>query len=220
MTDVREIEDATYERIKVLCAEGDERAAARKFDDAIEHYSEALDLVPDPKTDWNASTWILAAIGDACFWGGYRTSALEALQDAMWCPGAIGNPFLHLRLGQVLFDDGEDMDRVADELMRAYMGGGEEIFSDEDPHYLAFCGRRRFCRSYHKGRTKQRRCNRTPNFSPPFRNQIVQRLNRPLARIRRNHEGHLCWVWPPCRLAANQPNPRPGSDQQLHVSFV
>lgn len=138
MTNVREIDDATYERIKVLCAKGDELAAAHKFDDAIEQYSDAWDLVPDPKTDWNASTWILAAVADAYFLGGHRTSALKALQDAMWCPGAIGNPFLHLRLGQVLFDDGKDMDRAADELMRAYMGGGEEMFADEDPRYLAF----------------------------------------------------------------------------------
>jgi tetratricopeptide (TPR) repeat protein len=139
MTEVRELDAATYEQIKALCAKGDKLADAREFDDALVQYGEAWDLLPNPKDGWNASTWILAAIADACFLGGYRTSALEALQDAMWCPGAIGNPFLHLRLGQVLFDDGEDLDRAADELLRAYiMGEGEEIFSSEDPRYLAF----------------------------------------------------------------------------------
>ena len=29
-----------------------------------------------------------------------------ALQEAMHCPGAIGNPFLHLRLGEVLLNLG------------------------------------------------------------------------------------------------------------------
>jgi hypothetical protein len=31
-----------------------------------------------------------------------------------------------------------DHDRAADELMRAYMGGGPDIFDEDDPKYLAF----------------------------------------------------------------------------------
>ena len=49
------------------------------------------------------------------------------------------NPFLHLRLGQVLLDIGEEAG-AADELMRAYMGGGAEIFSSEESRYLDFLG--------------------------------------------------------------------------------
>jgi hypothetical protein len=96
-------------------------AEARAFEGAIAEYNKAWSLVPDPANDWEASTWILAAIADAAFLGGYLTSAREALQYAMTCPGAIGNPFLHLCFGQVLFDAGES-DAAADELVRAYMG--------------------------------------------------------------------------------------------------
>ena len=63
--------------------------------------------------------------------------AREAFRDVMYCPGAIGNPFIHLRLGQVQFELG-NLNRAGDELARAYMGKGEEIFEDEDPKYLAF----------------------------------------------------------------------------------
>jgi hypothetical protein len=63
--------------------------------------------------------------------------AYKALEYATTCPGAIGNPFLHLRFGQVLFDRGE-LDRAADELIRAYALEGEEIFANDDPRYLAF----------------------------------------------------------------------------------
>ena len=125
---------ATIER---LCAEGDQLAEAEKFEQAIALYNQAWELVPEPKNHWNASTWILAAIGDAAFLSGYKTSALEAFEYAMTCPGAVGNPFLHLRLGQLLHDKG-DLDRAADELMRAYMGAGLEVFDLEDPRYLAF----------------------------------------------------------------------------------
>jgi hypothetical protein len=83
----------------------------------------------------------LAAIGDACFLGDYRSSAREALEYAMSCPDAVGNPFLHLRLGQVLLDAGEE-DAAADNLMRAYMGAGAEIFGEQDPKYLQFLGTR------------------------------------------------------------------------------
>jgi hypothetical protein len=55
----------------------------------------------------------------------------------MRCPGAIGNPFLHLRLGQVQFELG-DLTRAADELTRAYMGAGEDIFQEQAPKYFEF----------------------------------------------------------------------------------
>ena len=126
-----------HARIEALCADGDRLAEAHEFDDAVAKYNAAWSMVPEPRTDWNASTWILAAIGDACFLGGYQTSAREALEYAMHCPGGIGNPFIHLRLGQTLFDAGEQ-DRAADELARAYMGAGADIFADQDERYLEF----------------------------------------------------------------------------------
>ena len=57
----------------------------------------------------------------------------------MRCPDAIGNPFIHLRLGQTQFELG-NKDRAADELMRAYMGAGAEIFVGEAPKYLQYLG--------------------------------------------------------------------------------
>jgi hypothetical protein len=47
-------------------------------------------LVPEPQNKWEASTWILAATADAYFLSGFNTSALEALQYAMTCPGGVG----------------------------------------------------------------------------------------------------------------------------------
>ena len=55
----------------------------------------------------------------------------------MRCPGAIGNPFIHLRLGQAQFEL-KNLGRAKDDLARAYMGGGDEIFKDEDRKYLHF----------------------------------------------------------------------------------
>jgi tetratricopeptide (TPR) repeat protein len=132
-----EFDDKTHETIKAFCAVGDKFASATRYEDAVAEYNKALKLVPEPKNDWEAATWILAAIADACFLGGYKTSARETLEYAMTCPGAIGNPFLHLRYGQILFDAAEH-DAAADELIRAYMGAGPEIFATEDAMYFNF----------------------------------------------------------------------------------
>lgn len=132
-----ELPDDLHQSIQTHCRDGDALAERGEYEAAIAHYNRAWGLVPEPKNHWNASTWILAAIADSCFLAGYRTSAREALEYAMTCPEAVGNPFLHLRLGQVRFDDG-DLDSAADELMRAYMAAGAEIFAQEDDRYLAF----------------------------------------------------------------------------------
>ncbi|QJP17543.1 tetratricopeptide repeat protein [Starkeya sp. ORNL1] len=133
----KELDDTVYEQIKAFCANGDALAKAGAFKNAVGAYGKAWELVPIPKNEWNASTWILAAIADACFLGGNMKSAYDTLAYAMTCPGAIGNPFLHLRFGQVLHGRGE-LDRAADELIRAYALEGAEIFANEHPRYLAF----------------------------------------------------------------------------------
>ncbi|MCA8912310.1 MAG: tetratricopeptide repeat protein [Planctomycetes bacterium] len=129
--------DDVHNAILALCKKGDELAEDGRLNDAVETYEEAYALLPEPKTDWEASTWILGAIGDMLYQVEQFEDARSALLIAMHCPNAIGNPFLHLRLGQVQYELG-DQERAGDELARAYMAEGIEIFSDEDPKYLEF----------------------------------------------------------------------------------
>jgi tetratricopeptide (TPR) repeat protein len=131
-----ELSDEVYERIKAFFQEGDALAENGDYASALEKYWAAWDLLPEPQTDWEAATWILAAIGDANFLSSDFVAGRDNLATAMHCPEAIGNPFLHLRLGQCQFELGS-LDRAADELTRAYMGGGAEIFEGADK-YFAF----------------------------------------------------------------------------------
>jgi tetratricopeptide (TPR) repeat protein len=132
-----ELDDKTYARIEALCDEGDALADGEQFADALKRYWEAFDLIPEPKHEWEATLWVLGAIGDANFLNKDYTAARDNLANAMHCPGAIGNPFLHLRLGQSQFELG-DLDRAADELTRAYAVAGDEIFESEDRKYFDF----------------------------------------------------------------------------------
>ena len=51
-------------------------------------------------------------------------------------PRWLGEPILHLRLGQCALELG-DITKAKDELTRAYMGAGKDIFQDEPPKYFA-----------------------------------------------------------------------------------
>jgi tetratricopeptide (TPR) repeat protein len=132
-----ELSDAIHAQVQALSAEGDAHADRGEHDAALAKYATALRLLPEPWQQWEAATWLLAAVGDTHFAAKRFDAARNALSDAMHCPGAIGNPFIHFRLGQSAFELGE-LDQAADELMRAYMGAGEEIFGSDDPKYLAF----------------------------------------------------------------------------------
>jgi tetratricopeptide (TPR) repeat protein len=123
--------------IDAASARGDEFAAGGAYAAAVQEYGKAWALVPDPKTRWPAATAILAAIADAYFLEGSKGAARAVLQDAMNYPGAVGNPFLHLRLGEVLLDAGE-VDLAAAQLKLAHAGAGEDIFAAEDSRYLMF----------------------------------------------------------------------------------
>jgi tetratricopeptide (TPR) repeat protein len=124
-----------------LCAAGDQQVEAGEFASAIARYREAWALLPEPKENWEAALWVVAAIGDAEFFAGDYLAARRSFTEAVRTLEALGNPFVHLRLGECAFELGE-FDRAADELMRAYMGGGPEAFTREDPKYLEFLSTR------------------------------------------------------------------------------
>lgn len=102
---------------------------------AVEHWTEALEIIPAPRSEWTASTWLYTVLGDAYYTGGRIDDATAALGYALKCPDAFGNAFLWLRIGQVLIDDGNTGSGIQS-LMSAYMLEGREIFEDQDPKYL------------------------------------------------------------------------------------
>ncbi|HEU0099102.1 MAG TPA: hypothetical protein VFQ67_10035 [Allosphingosinicella sp.] len=135
------MDPATHERIVALYREGDKLAKARRSNPALRKYAEAWALIPDPKERWKLSTAVISAIADSWFMLRRYDEVLRALEFGMNCPGASGGPFLHLRLGQALLEQGEE-DRAAEELGRAYASHGEAIFEFEDPKYLPFLAAR------------------------------------------------------------------------------
>lgn len=131
-----ELNDEIVAKVTELCELGDDDVEAGRYEESIGKYREALALVPHPVHMWAVSTWILGAIAEAHYLGGELTLARDAINEAFRCEGAIGNAFLHLRLGQIELGLG-NRGRALDELIRAYTRAGEEVFAGEDPKYLA-----------------------------------------------------------------------------------
>lgn len=130
-----ELDSAIHSKITELCQLGDSHVEEGELDLALAKYQEALTLIPAPHARWQASTWVWTAIGDTYFMKGDFEQSLDAFRAAMRGPDAIGNPFIHLRLGQSAFETG-DMETAREHLLRAYMAEGIEIFEDERPDYL------------------------------------------------------------------------------------
>ena len=123
--------------IDKLCQKGDQFAQIDQLDDALDQYEAAWELLPDPKNQWPAATWIMMAVGDVYFERRDYVAASETLQESLKFPDGESHPFILLRLGQSLFELG-NLDRAAEAFEAAYRQHGIELFADEDPKYLDF----------------------------------------------------------------------------------
>jgi tetratricopeptide (TPR) repeat protein len=134
------LDNQVYQAIERHCTEGDRLTEAGDFELALAEYQQAWALLPDPQRAWEAATWIKIAIADACFFAERYVEAEEALSFAQTCPGGLGNPYVDLRLGQVLFEQGET-EAARECLERAYQEGGEPLFEGEDDKYRVWSSR-------------------------------------------------------------------------------
>ena len=62
-----ELSDELYDRIEELSETGNEAMESEDYAKAISCFQEALDILPEPKEDWEAYLWLAGSIGDAPF---------------------------------------------------------------------------------------------------------------------------------------------------------
>ncbi len=130
-----ELDDEIYEEIVELSDKGNELMEDGEFNEAMEVFKKALNLIPEPKDIWEASTWVYAALGDASFFSEDYEAGLNYMFEALKCPDGIGNPFILLRIGQCFFEL-DNIYKAKEYLLQAYMLEGEEIFEVEDDKYF------------------------------------------------------------------------------------
>jgi hypothetical protein len=137
-------------RVRALRAEGDEHMARGRFAEADGCYAEAWTLlvhhpeVCDEYTD-DQAFWLLLSGMDALYRSGGVETAFDVcvLIQRTFPRQSTGNPFFHLRAGQCAFvvnGEAEARDPAStcvDNLARALITGGIDLFSGEEPRYLA-----------------------------------------------------------------------------------
>lgn len=131
--------DSIAGRVERLCAEGEEFVAQARYDAAVLRFTTAFRLLPRPQYRWTNTPRILASIVDAAFCKHDYFSAMEAALGALECPDVNDNPALRMKLGQILYEQGELL-AARQEFAFALERGGPEVFDDEDPKYWEFMG--------------------------------------------------------------------------------
>src|ERR1043165_59578 len=114
-----ELDDQLYAQIVTLSEKADALVENDEFDRAITEYQRAVSLLPDPKMDWEASTWLYASIGDTYFFMEDYKQAAGNLYNALNGPGGNENAFIYLRLGESLYELGE-LKQAREFLLKAY----------------------------------------------------------------------------------------------------
>jgi tetratricopeptide (TPR) repeat protein len=132
-----ELPEAIYQQIEVLSEAGNTLADEENYDAALDKFREALQLLPDPKHEWEASTWLNASIGDMLFFKEDYAAAANSFFEALNGPDAQAVGFVQLRLGECLYEMKQE-EQSLEHLLNAYMLEGETIFAAEDSRYFDF----------------------------------------------------------------------------------
>jgi tetratricopeptide (TPR) repeat protein len=120
-----------------LFAEGEALADQERDGEALARFEAAWAALPDPKEDQEPAVRVLAAVADCRFVLGDWAGCRDAIQDAFECGADLANPLLRLRLGQSLYELGDERE-AANWLVLPYLGEGDGLFDGEDPKYLDF----------------------------------------------------------------------------------
>lgn len=129
--------DGAQEDAERLFADGEALADAGQDGEALARFQAAWSALPEPREEQELAIHIQGAIADCHFHLGNWEGCRQAVQMAFRCGAGLDNPFLRLRLGQSLYELGDERE-AANWLAPAYLSEGRSLFEDDDPKYLEF----------------------------------------------------------------------------------
>lgn len=129
--------DSLFKTICQILDEGDKARASEKYEDAIAFYQSAIDILPEPKSDWDMFTTLVISIGDTYYKTQQYTIADGYYATALKDGSGLNNPYVWYANGSNLVKMGETK-AATDSLMRAYMLAGDEIFTIDNDEFKVY----------------------------------------------------------------------------------
>jgi tetratricopeptide (TPR) repeat protein len=120
-----------------LFSSAEEFADTGHYEEALSCFQAAWNALPEPIDEHELTLQILAGIADCYFFLGAWDQCREVVQNAFRYGADLDNPFFRLRLGQSLFELG-DQNEAANWLVPVYLAEGRGPFESDDPKYLEF----------------------------------------------------------------------------------
>ena len=140
----RQDAEATSREIETLREQGDAKMNDKLFEQASESYLSAWNLVDGDTYGPEDAFWLLMSLADANMRNREFENAMDVLAVAFqnFQELALGNSYFHLRVGQTKYhldpeNDSRQAGSAIDDLARALVCGGIEMFDGEDREFLS-----------------------------------------------------------------------------------
>ena len=133
---MKDLEPGLKEQVVELCQKGMEQAEIERYVPSNRTFQKVYDLLPEPKQEWKAYSWLRASVADNHFELKEYAEALVLIEEVLEIDAEYKtNAYIRMRRGQCYLEL-KRADEAKVELKIAYEMGGEEIFEDEYARYL------------------------------------------------------------------------------------
>lgn len=137
MKDLSEFNSKLYNEIVMLVESGNLQQDDKKLNEALDIYLKAWGLIPDPKSEWELSSWVASCLFTLYFDLSNFKMAKEWAKIALEnCDSEINTAPL-IDLGMVCYELGQN-DEAIKYVDKAYQYGQARAFQDRPKKYLNY----------------------------------------------------------------------------------
>ncbi len=133
---MKDLEPELKAQVVDICNKAVDAQEEERFHASNRYLQDVYELLPEPKAEWKAYTWLISSMADNHFEQDEYVAAFEKLEEVFTLDGESNeNAYLCLRRGQCALELEHD-DLAKQLLSRAFELEGKEIFEDEHSKYL------------------------------------------------------------------------------------
>ena len=133
---MKDLEPELKAQVVDICNKAVEAQEEERFHASNRYLQDVYELLPEPKSEWKAYTWLISSMADNHFEQDEYVAAFEKFEEVFTLDDESNeNAYLCLRRGQCALELEHD-DLAKQLLIRAFELEGKELFEDEHSKYL------------------------------------------------------------------------------------